>query len=184
MVNSDMMSSGKNPNLIKLLTFPYENQCRRKLNNVFKSELERRQQEGLETVGRNDLMEGLMKIKDEQGQPLGAEEVVDNIVSLIVAGYESTGLSTMWALYYLAKFPDVLERLRVNAVFSTIVLVDAQTLSCVLQYNHLLLSLQAEHQTIFEQKEGELLTMKDINKMKFTQKVIMIIMLVALFLIV
>ena len=53
-------------------------------------------------------MDGLMRMKDDEGNQLSDREVIDNIVSLIVAGYESTTLVSMWAIYYLAKFPIVL----------------------------------------------------------------------------
>lgn len=60
-----------------------------------------------------DLMDGLMHLRDGEGKLLHDEEVLDNIVSLVIGGYESTALSTMWSLYYLYKFPNVLWRLRV-----------------------------------------------------------------------
>ncbi|CAK9138282.1 unnamed protein product [Ilex paraguariensis] len=50
---------------------------------------------------KDDVMGRLMTLKDDEGKPLKDIEVLDNIVSLVVAGYESTSLSIMWALYYL-----------------------------------------------------------------------------------
>nr|CAB3501187.1 unnamed protein product [Digitaria exilis] len=50
-------------------------------------------------------MSGLMQMEDELGKKLCDDEVVDNIVSLVVAGYESTANATMWAAYHLAKSP-------------------------------------------------------------------------------
>lgn len=55
-----------------------------------------------------------MQMKDEQGSKLSEDEVLDNIVSLIIAGYISTSAAIMWALYYLAKYPDVLQKLQVH----------------------------------------------------------------------
>ena len=89
-------------------------QSRKKLESIFKTELEKRKQEqenASET--RSDLMDGLMQIKDENGDLLSDEEVADNIAGLIVAAYESSALVSMWAIYYLAKFPNVLQKLRV-----------------------------------------------------------------------
>lgn len=54
-----------------------------------------------------------MKVKDEEGNKLSDQEILDNIVSLVVAGYETTALASTWALYFLAKYPNVLEKLRV-----------------------------------------------------------------------
>lgn len=64
-------------------------------------------------MSTDDLMDGLIQLKDDEGNQLSDTEILDNIVSLVVAGYESTSLSIMWALYYLPKYPNVLQKLRV-----------------------------------------------------------------------
>ncbi|KAF5179974.1 Cytochrome p450 [Thalictrum thalictroides] len=88
-------------------------QCRKKLIVVFREELEKRKHtSNLVSEERNDLMEGLMKMRDEEGKLLGDEEVLDNIVSLVIAGYESTSLASTMAIYYIAKSPHVLKKLR------------------------------------------------------------------------
>lgn len=66
----------------------------------------------------NDLLDGLMNLKDEEGNNLSDTEVLDNITGILLAGYESTVIVTMWAIYYLAKCPEVLERLRVRLCLS------------------------------------------------------------------
>ncbi|KAF6156004.1 hypothetical protein GIB67_035361 [Kingdonia uniflora] len=85
-------------------------QCRKKLMAIFKTELEKKKGNG--SKDGDDLMDGLMRIKDEHGETLCDDEVLDNIISLVLAGYESTSLASMWALYYLAKYHDVLQKLR------------------------------------------------------------------------
>ncbi|KAE8124088.1 hypothetical protein FH972_018998 [Carpinus fangiana] len=90
----------------------------------------------------HDLMDGLMQIRDEEGNKLIDQEVLDNIVSLVAAGYESTSLASMWALYYLSKFPNVLEKLR------------------------------EENMAISKNKKGDFLTSEDVSKMKYTNKVV------------
>ncbi|XP_044435712.1 ent-kaurenoic acid oxidase 1-like [Triticum aestivum] len=82
---------------------------RRKLDAIFREELEARKKVDRQC---DDLMGGLMQMKDEQGKKLSNEEVVDNIVSLVIAGYESTTIAIMWAVYHLAKSPVVLAKLR------------------------------------------------------------------------
>ncbi|XP_077211346.1 ent-kaurenoic acid oxidase 1-like [Tasmannia lanceolata] len=123
--------------------YHYALKCRRKLEAVFRTELEKRKQRGNVASGNaNDLMDGLMQIRDEQGKQLLDEEVLDNIIALIVGGYQSTAVAIMWSLYYLAKSPDVLGRLR------------------------------EEHMEISEQKKGAFITMGDIKTMKYTPKVV------------
>ena len=87
-------------------------QCRRKLDAVFREELQRRRK-GTTLDVDGDLMSGLMQMEDEHGNKLCDDEVVDNIVSLVVAGYESTSNAIMWAAYHLAKSPHALRKLRV-----------------------------------------------------------------------
>lgn len=94
-------------------------QCRKKLETIFRMELEKKKMnrnQGVE-VNVTDLMDGLMRVEDEEGNKLSDQEVLDNIVSLVVAGYETTSLTSMWAVYFLAKFPNVLEKLRVSLPF-------------------------------------------------------------------
>jgi cytochrome P450 len=88
-------------------------QCRKKLEEIFLVELEKKKKKNENGGETHDLMDGLMQIRDEEGNKLVDQEVLDNIVSLVAAGYESTSLASMWALYYLSKFPNVLEKLRV-----------------------------------------------------------------------
>ena len=88
-------------------------QCRRKLDAVFREELQRRRRKGTTLDVDGDLMSGLMQMEDEHGNKLCDDEVVDNIVSLVVAGYESTSNAIMWAAYHLAKSPHALRKLRV-----------------------------------------------------------------------
>lgn len=102
---------------------------------IFREELETRKNCDA-SKAKNDLMEALMQTKDEEGNRLTDIEVLDNIVTLLVAGYTSTALAIMWAIYYLAKSPDVLEKLRVNLmilfydVLSTVMLELTNTISC------------------------------------------------------
>uniref|UniRef100_A0A0E0G9S2 Cytochrome P450 n=1 Tax=Oryza nivara TaxID=4536 RepID=A0A0E0G9S2_ORYNI len=80
-----------------------------------REELERRKVKMVTGEGGDDdgdLMSGLMHVEDEQGRRLDDDEVVDNIVSLVIAGYESTASAIMWATYHLAKSPSALAKLR------------------------------------------------------------------------
>ena len=90
-------------------------QCRKKLEDIFRIELEKRKNRtGIDQTMNIDLMDGLMQIEDDMGKRLSDQEVLDNIVSLVVAGYTSTAMASTWALYFLAKYPNVLEKLRVH----------------------------------------------------------------------
>ncbi|KAI4365905.1 hypothetical protein MLD38_021844 [Melastoma candidum] len=115
--------------------------CRKKLEKIFEERVmmkKKTQQEGTEI----DLLDGLMQVKDEEGNKLSDREVVDNIVSLVLGGFESTTLSIMWAIYYLAEYPKVLEKLR------------------------------EECMAIGKSRNGEFITSEDVKNMKYTGKVI------------
>lgn len=88
-----------------------------------REELEKRKNRE-NSAPKDDLMESLMQMKDEDGFRLTDNEVLDNIVSLVLGGYMSTSLALMWAVYYLAKYPNVLLKLRVCAVHHYAIIID------------------------------------------------------------
>ncbi|KAK2631071.1 hypothetical protein EUGRSUZ_L03454 [Eucalyptus grandis] len=73
--------------------------CRKKVEAIFEVEPEKRKSQSEETV--TDLMDGIRQIKDEEGKKLSDQEVLDNIIILVIAGYESTALASLWAIYYI-----------------------------------------------------------------------------------
>lgn len=85
-------------------------QCRKQLTDILLDEMRKRVEQA---VQKQDFMQILMDSVDENGAKLREMEVVENIVSLILGGYESTSDVMMWGLYYLAKHPEILERLKV-----------------------------------------------------------------------
>ncbi|KAK1433747.1 hypothetical protein QVD17_10663 [Tagetes erecta] len=119
-------------------------QCRKKAMAILEEELKKRKNkfEDGSSESVNDLMDGLMKLKDEEGGQLSDIEIIDNIVSLLLGGYESTTLSTMWAVYYLAKYPKVLQKLR------------------------------DETMALKSSKSEQFVTSEEVLKMKYTMKVV------------
>ncbi|KAK9266953.1 hypothetical protein L1049_021517 [Liquidambar formosana] len=107
-------------------------QCRKDLEEIFRVELEKRKNQN-RTETMDDLMDRMMQTEDDEGNHLLDEEMLDNIINLMVAGYESTALSSMWAIYYLAKFPNVLKKLRVKPS------------NMVMDSKHLILPLVSSH---------------------------------------
>ncbi|GAA0160695.1 oxygenase [Lithospermum erythrorhizon] len=102
-----------NPNNIPGTAYHYALQCRKKANIIFREEMEKRKKEDNRHAStRNDLLDGLMRLKDDEGKQLSDMEVLDNIVTLVVAGYEATASAIMFAFYLLAKNPHVLQKLR------------------------------------------------------------------------
>ncbi|KAJ0985896.1 hypothetical protein J5N97_004252 [Dioscorea zingiberensis] len=120
--------------------FHHALKCRKELSRILLDEMRKRRNE---EIHHSDFMQTLMDYTDENGNRLSDVEVLDNIFSLILGGYESTSNVMTWALYYLAKYPEILEKLK------------KETLA------------------IRELKSKDaLLTYEDIKKMKYTSKVV------------
>lgn len=62
--------------------------------------------------GREDVLSLLLAVKDEQGNGLSDEEILDQLVTMVLAGHETTAVMLAWAFYLLHRHPPVLARLR------------------------------------------------------------------------
>jgi cytochrome P450 family 135 len=60
---------------------------------------------------REDVLSLLLQARDEDGRPLSNGELRDELVTLLVAGHETTAAALAWALGELADAPGVQERL-------------------------------------------------------------------------
>ena len=69
----------------------------------------RRRQSDLER--RADIMSLLLQARDEQGEPMTDGELRDELVTLLLAGHETTATSVAWAVERLVRHPDKLRRL-------------------------------------------------------------------------
>jgi cytochrome P450 len=70
----------------------------------------RRADPGLE--GREDILSLLLQARDEDGNPMTDKELRDELVTLLVAGHETTATALSWAAERLVRHPDKLERLQ------------------------------------------------------------------------
>jgi cytochrome P450 len=61
--------------------------------------------------GRNDILSLLLSARDEDGNPLTDRELRDELVTLLLAGHETTATSIGWAFERLLRTPRALERL-------------------------------------------------------------------------
>ncbi len=69
---------------------------------------ERRKQPNLEGM---DILSLLMSARDEQGKPMTDQELRDELMALMFAGYETTATAMSWVLYWVHHLPDVGEKL-------------------------------------------------------------------------
>ena len=59
----------------------------------------------------DDILELLLSARDEDGNPLTDQELRDELITLLLAGHETTATSIGWAFERLLRTPPALERL-------------------------------------------------------------------------
>jgi cytochrome P450 len=59
----------------------------------------------------NDLLSMLMDARDEDGAPMSAKQLRDEMATLLTAGHETTTLVLAWALFLIGSNPGVAERM-------------------------------------------------------------------------
>jgi cytochrome P450 len=60
---------------------------------------------------RDDVLSLLLQARHEDGSPMSDQELRDELMTLLVAGHETTATALAWALERLVRHPAVLERL-------------------------------------------------------------------------
>src|SRR6201984_1645684 len=117
-----MVDRMSNPLSVSLLFFPMLRQdlgplspwgsfvrTRRQIDQLVYDEIAERRThlEG----SRHDLLTLLMSARDEAGEALTDAELRDELMTLLVAGHETTATAITWALYWIHKFPTVPKQL-------------------------------------------------------------------------
>ncbi|HLL53826.1 MAG TPA: cytochrome P450 [Myxococcaceae bacterium] len=64
------------------------------------------------TEGRTDILSLLLSAKDEAGQPMTDEELRDELVTLLLAGHETTASALAWVVERLLTHPEALQKVR------------------------------------------------------------------------
>jgi cytochrome P450 len=81
----------------------------RQLGKLIMDDVARRRRDRLR---RNDIVSLLVDARDRQaGEPMSDRELVDEVMTLIVAGHETTASSLNWFWYLLTQSPDVEARI-------------------------------------------------------------------------
>jgi cytochrome P450 family 135 len=80
------------------------------MDRLIYEEIARRREEG-DLSEREDILSLLLQARDEDGQPMTDQELRDELVTLLLAGHETTATSVAWAIERLVRHPDKLARL-------------------------------------------------------------------------
>ncbi|HEY8583570.1 MAG TPA: cytochrome P450 [Capillimicrobium sp.] len=87
---------------------------RRKIDPVDEVVFEviRARREAGDAEGRDDILSMLLQARHEDGSPMSDQELRDELMTLLVAGHETTATSLAWAVERMLRHPGGMERLR------------------------------------------------------------------------
>lgn len=83
----------------------------------------------------DDLLASLLAARDDQGRELPHRQIRDHVMTMLVAGSESTAAVLSWALYEIFRNPDIARRVREE--LSAVPAADALTLESVSSLTYL-----------------------------------------------
>ncbi len=69
-----------------------------------------RRREG--TQGREDILSMLLEARDEAGAPMTDDQLRDEMLTLLVAGHETTATALAWTVHHLLEHPEWHDRIR------------------------------------------------------------------------
>ena len=85
----------------------------RRMDDVLFEEI-RARHEAPDLDARDDVLSMLVQARDEDGSPLDEGELRDQLVTLLLAGHETTATALAWAFDALFRNPEVLARLQAS----------------------------------------------------------------------
>jgi cytochrome P450 len=85
--------------------------ARKAVDDLVFDEIARRTSAG-DLAERDDVLSMLLQARDEDGRPMTPVELRDELMTLLVAGHETTATGLAWALEQLARHPEALARLQ------------------------------------------------------------------------
>jgi cytochrome P450 len=80
------------------------------VDRLIHEEITRRRGAG-DLADRDDILSLLLQATDDAGEPMGDDELRDELITLLVAGHETTATALSWAVERLLRTPDTLQRL-------------------------------------------------------------------------
>jgi cytochrome P450 len=80
-------------------------------DRVIYEELHERRAQG-DAGSHDDILSMLLEARDEEGRPLTDLELRDELMTLLLAGHETTATALSWTLERLVRHPEVVARLR------------------------------------------------------------------------
>lgn len=104
---SSLVDSFISPFPWRLFSF---SRTKQQLDELIYAEIRQHRQQASSSAA--DILTLLLAAQDEMGQPMTDEEIRDELITLVMAGYETTTTAVLWALYWVTKLPSVREKLQ------------------------------------------------------------------------
>jgi cytochrome P450 family 110 len=82
---------------------------RQQICNLLQAEIDERRVQSINS--QTDILSLLMTARDDQGQLLTDEELIDELLTILFAGHETTATTLAWSFYELLKHSVILEKL-------------------------------------------------------------------------
>jgi cytochrome P450 family 110 len=82
---------------------------KQKIDDLLYSEI--RDRRAQPDPSRTDILSLLLAARDEEGQPMTEVELRDELITLLLAGHETTATALTWAVYWIGQNPTVKEKL-------------------------------------------------------------------------
>jgi cytochrome P450 family 110 len=82
---------------------------KQQIDEIIYTEIQERREQA--DASRSDILSLMMAARDEEGQPMTDVELRDELMTLLVAGHETTATVLAWALYWIHSLPEVHEKL-------------------------------------------------------------------------
>lgn len=83
---------------------PKEHRAIRELNEIIGDIVQRRRSID---QPRNDLLDMLLRVRDSDGKPMSDAQLRNEVMTLFLAGHETTAIALSWACYLISQHPEV-----------------------------------------------------------------------------
>ena len=83
---------------------PARHRATQDLNQIIDGIIRERRSSGEQ---RNDLLGTLLQVRDADGKPMSNAQLRDEVMTLFLAGHETTAIALSWTCYLLAQHPEI-----------------------------------------------------------------------------
>lgn len=105
-----LLNSTLHRNLGVLTPWAKMMKLRQKVDTCLFEEIEARKKINLD--GRTDILSLLLQAKDDSGNAMTDQEIRDEMLTLLMAGHETSTMGIAWSFYGMLSNPDVLNKLK------------------------------------------------------------------------